>query len=115
MNGLSKREPALVHAAVLWILTNVGALVVQQWHWLGAGEWSTLTSALVPLVTAAVLLGGGWLLRRVVTPAWEWVEDEHPVIAEVVEDVTGVNVDDVLAEAADIFPGPEPEPEDQTA
>lgn len=106
MNGVVKQEPALVSAAVLWALTNVGALVVERWHWMGAEQWSTLTTALVPLVTAVVLLGGGWLLRRVVTPVWRWVEDEAPVVDEVVEQATGVDVGKVLAEAEAIYPTP---------
>lgn len=103
-NSITKREPALVHAAVLWLLTNVGALVVEQWHWMGAQEWSTLTRALVPLVTFAVAGLAGLLLRHVVTPAWDWIEQHEPAVAAAIEGETGIDVDRVLAEAETIFP-----------
>ncbi|HZY76543.1 MAG TPA: hypothetical protein VFE40_09510 [Jatrophihabitantaceae bacterium] len=108
MNAASilKREPALVHAAVLWLITNVGALVVEQWHWMGAQEWSSLTRALVPLVTFGIAGLAGLLLRRVVTPAWDWLEQHEPLIADAIEGASGIDVDKVLAEAAATFTAP---------
>jgi hypothetical protein len=105
-DSIARREPALLHAAVLWLLTNVGALVVENWHWMGAQEWSSLTRALVPLVTFGIAALAGLLLRRAVTPAWRWIEHEIPGIDSALDASTGIDVDKVLADAEAIFPNP---------
>lgn len=111
-SGVVKSEPALVTMAALWLLTNVGAAVVERWHWLGADQWSTLSQSLTPLVTAGIAALAGWLLRRVVTPAWRALEQDVPMLSSLVEEVTGIDVDKVLAEAQAEFPMPtEPEPD----
>lgn len=113
--ALKDREPVIITAGVGWLFTNVGALVVEQWHLMGAEQWSALTSALVPLVTAVVLFVGAWLLRRKVTPFVRAFESDHPAVIHTLEDVTGVDVDQVLAEAEAIFPSAKPDPEPEPA
>lgn len=110
-SSLRRREPVLVHAAALWLITNAGALVVERWQWMGAQEWSSLTRALVPLVTFALAALAGLLLRNVVTPAWDWIEQHEPAVADAIEATSGIDVDHVLAEAAAIFIEPTVTPE----
>jgi len=67
--GLIAREPVMAHAAAVWLVTQIGALVVGQTHLLTAHDWSGTSQGLVALVSALILGGLGKVLREKVTPA----------------------------------------------
>jgi hypothetical protein len=65
--GLLKSEPALITAAAVWLVGNLGLLLVGRLHWFTAAQWSGESASLTAVASAAIASLAGWLLRRVVT------------------------------------------------
>lgn len=66
-------EPVIVAGVVLWLLTQLGAVLVGHTHWIQQSQWDTLVTTLVPIVSAAVIGVITWITRRFVSPAWKVV------------------------------------------
>ena len=87
--GLMASEPVMVAAFVHWALINVGLFFVGRTTLLTGDQWSTVASALTPLVSGAVLAVLGWVLRRYVTPAWKKVAGTpEPTVQTTVTTIT---------------------------
>lgn len=74
--GFIKNEPVIVSQFVLWVFLNVGAFVVGHTHLITNAQWSSLTSGLVPVVTAVLLGIIGAVVRKYVAPAWKVVSGD---------------------------------------
>lgn len=69
-------EPVLAAAIATWLIARVGSLVVRQLHWMSAEQYTALSNKWFAIVSAVVLAGLGWLVRRYVQPAWKAVVGE---------------------------------------
>lgn len=69
--GFMKNEPVVAAHIAAWVVLNAGILLVSRYHVFTAAQWSVAAIELSSLVTAAVLFVMGWLIRRVVSPAWK--------------------------------------------
>lgn len=72
---LWKSEPAMVAAAALWLVTNVGQVVIGH-QWLTPSQWNGMTATLIGIVSFVLFAIAGWVVRKVVAPAWKLVEAE---------------------------------------
>jgi hypothetical protein len=72
--GLVANEPVLVGTLVIWLFSFVGSLVIGHTGLIDQHSWSTLSSVLVPVVSALVLAGIGYVTRKFVSPAWKKIE-----------------------------------------
>lgn len=75
-NGFVENEPAIVAAFVAWLFANAGAFVVGHTHLVTNSQWGSLTTGVVPFVTAGVLSVIAFVLRKYVSPAWKVVEGD---------------------------------------
>lgn len=107
--GLYKAEPVIVKSAVGWLLLQAGLLVVDHWHLLSDTAWSSLAQALAPVVTAVAMGLLAWAIRRVVTPAWKWLDVHAPTVAGAAEDAGLALLDEAMAQAQATHPIAEPE------
>jgi uncharacterized membrane-anchored protein len=70
--GFISNEPVVVGHAVIWLLANLGAFIVQHSHHLiSASQWANFSTGWVPYITAAVLSVSAWFIRTKVTPFWK--------------------------------------------
>lgn len=74
-SGLVKNEPAMVGAFSVWLVGNVGLLLINH-HLVTGVQWSAASLQVTALVTFVLAAIVGWLLRRVVAPAWKLAESE---------------------------------------
>lgn len=74
--GFVANEPVIVGHFILWLFVNLGAFVVGHTHLFTTAQWDSLTTGLVPFVTAIVLGIIGTFLRTKVTPAWKSFEQK---------------------------------------
>lgn len=65
---LLKKEPVLAGYLAVWILTNVGALLVGHTHLVDAATWGTIATSVTPILSALILGGLAWLTRKYVEP-----------------------------------------------
>lgn len=100
-SSLVKAEPVLVGHFVTWLLVQAAAVLVGRYHLISSAAWSPLASSLEPVITAVVIGLVALLVRRVVTPAWRWVEREAP---GAVDNELPNLVDEALAAAQRIYP-----------
>jgi hypothetical protein len=66
-SSIIAKEPVIAAAVSTAALGAVGGFAVTH-GWIGTTQDGTLVQTLTPVVTAAVLLGIGWLVRKFVTP-----------------------------------------------
>lgn len=69
--NLIKKEPVIAGYIVVWVLANVGALLIGHTHLVDAATWSGLSTSVTPVLTGLVLGGLSWLTRRVVEPIFK--------------------------------------------
>lgn len=101
-SSLAKNEPVLVAHGVAWLLLQAGLILVGRYHVLSSSSWSSLSSALAPVVTAAAMAVLALLVRRVVTPVAKLAA---PVLGPIVGDV-----EKALASAQATYPMPAANP-----
>lgn len=65
---LVKKEPVLAGYLAVWILANVGALLLGHTHLVDAATWSGLATSVTPVLSGLILGGLSWLTRKFVTP-----------------------------------------------
>lgn len=106
--GIVKNEPVLVAHFVAWLLLQAGLIVVGRFHLITDSTWTALSSALAPVISAVLIGALGWLIRRVVSPAWKHIEQAAPEIAEPIESAVRDLLDKALANAQATFPMPDP-------
>lgn len=120
--GFLKHEPVIAGHIAAWVVLNLGVLLVSRYHVLTDQQWSALSLQVTAIVTAAVLALMGWLIRRVVTPAWKLATREAARVGVVLpgnyfgDPVGGPPVgqpdtsaaDAALAAAAQVHPMPAP-------
>lgn len=94
-------EPVLIGSAVLWVLTQAGAVVVGHTDLISGDQWSALSSALVPVITTVVIAVIGWITRGKVTPVAKLVADVVHVSAPVAVTTVATPVPVVTAPVAD--------------
>lgn len=68
VSQLLKKEPVLALSLTVWILTNLGAVLVGHAHLVAAGTWSGVATAVTPVLSGLILGGLAWLTRKFVTP-----------------------------------------------
>jgi hypothetical protein len=71
LSDLIKKEPVVAGYIVVWILANVGALLIGHTHLVDSATWSSLSTSVTPVLTGLVLAGLSWLTRRVVEPIFK--------------------------------------------
>lgn len=71
ITDLIKKEPVLAGYIVVWVLTNLGALVVGHTHVVDSATWTTVATTVTPVLTGLVLGALSWLTRRVVEPLFK--------------------------------------------
>jgi hypothetical protein len=69
--GFVANEPVIVSHFVLWLFVNAGAFVVGHTHIVTSAQWDSLTTGLVPVVSAVVLGLIATVVRKYVSPAWK--------------------------------------------
>lgn len=69
--GLVANEPLLVGAFVTWLLSFVGTLILGHTNLITSDQWSSLSTILVPVVSAAIIGAVAWVVRKFVSPAWK--------------------------------------------
>lgn len=83
-SGLVKSEPVLVAHGVAWLLLQAGLILVGRYHVLSSNSWSSLSSALAPVVTAVAMGLLALFIRRVVSPVWNLIQrDAGPLTVDV--------------------------------
>lgn len=65
---LLKKEPVLALGITVWILTNLGALLVGHAHLVDAGTWSGVATTVTPVLSGLILGGLSWVTRKYVEP-----------------------------------------------
>jgi hypothetical protein len=73
--GFAENEPVVVAHIVLWVLANIGAFIVGHTHLFTSDQWSSFSTGLVPIITAAILSFSAMVARKYVTPFWKRVTD----------------------------------------
>lgn len=71
LRDLLKKEPVLAGYLALWILTNVGALLIGHTHLVDSATWTAYATTLTPILTGLILGALSWLTRRVVEPLFK--------------------------------------------
>jgi hypothetical protein len=99
-------EPVVASSIGLWLVTNVGALLVGRTHLLTDKEWAPLASSITPIVIAAVLAVFAFIVRKVVAPAWKLVDDEAAKLGIDVPDLEVAGVTPVHAPEEPVAPAP---------
>lgn len=97
--SLVANEPVLVATFVTWLFTQLGAVVLGHTHLVSSDQWSSLTTALVPIISAVLLGLIGWVTRKYVTPFWKAVQgkiNDLGPIAEYVEQKVQEEVEKAL-------------------
>jgi hypothetical protein len=74
--GALANEPVVIGAFVTWLLSLVGTFLIGHTHWVTTDTWGSLSTFLVPAISAVVITGVAWLVRNVVTPVWKVVTKE---------------------------------------
>ena len=74
--GFVENEPVIVGHFVLWLFVNLGAFIVGHTNLVTSDQWNSLTTGLVPFVTAALLSVIAFVVRKYVSPAWKKVSGE---------------------------------------
>lgn len=70
-NSFVSREPVVVAAAVAWLFSFVGSLILGHTSLITSTQWSSLSTILVPVVSALILGAVTWVTRKYVAPAWK--------------------------------------------
>lgn len=68
VTDLIKREPVIAGYLAVWILANVGALLLGHTHLVDSATWGTVATAATPVLSGLILGALSWLTRRVVEP-----------------------------------------------
>ena len=74
--GFVENEPVIVGHFVLWLFVNIGAFIVGHTNLVTSDQWNSLTTGLVPFVTAAIVTAIAFVVRKYVSPAWKRVSGE---------------------------------------
>jgi hypothetical protein len=64
--GFAENEPVVVAHIVLWVLANIGAFIVGHTHLFTSDQWSSFSTGLVPIITAAILSFSAMVARKYV-------------------------------------------------
>lgn len=72
-SGIVSEEPVLAASVATAALGALGGFAVTH-GWIGASADGTLIQTLTPVVTGAVLIGIGFIVRRFVTPVSKLVK-----------------------------------------
>jgi len=71
LSDLIKKEPVLAGYLAVWVLANLGALIVGHTHLVDSATWTSLATTVTPVLTGLVLGALSWLTRRVVEPIFK--------------------------------------------
>lgn len=74
--SLFKREPIIILAFVMWVLTNVGTILVGHTHLVTSSQWNAVSTYVAPLATAFALSTVAVVFRRFVAPVWRLADQE---------------------------------------
>lgn len=72
-SGLVSNEPVLVGAFVTWLFTVLGTFILGHTDLVTSTQWSSLSSFLIPVISALVLGVIATVVRKYVTPFWKSV------------------------------------------
>jgi hypothetical protein len=100
-------EPVLVGAGITWLLSLLGTVIIGHTHLLSSGQWSTLSTTLVPIISAVVLSVVGYVTRKFVTPAWKIVTSDATkagIPDSFIRSITVDEIDKALSEFRSRFP-----------
>jgi len=102
---LRNAEPVMVTAVAVWIVQIIGTLIVSRYHIITPDQWSAVSVELTSLVSGAILLGAGWLVRQRVSPVGKPASENAPTPAPA-QAPPVVNVTLPAAPAPDAAPAP---------
>jgi len=71
-----QQEPVLVAGFVTWLFSVLGTVILGHTDLISQSSWSSLTTTMVPVISAVVLGFVTWVTRKVVTPAWRALTTE---------------------------------------
>jgi hypothetical protein len=65
---LLKNEPVLVGGFVFWLFSIIGSLITNHTDLVSASQWESVSTYLIPIVSAAAIAGIAWIVRKYVSP-----------------------------------------------
>lgn len=105
--GFFSNEPQVVQGVVLWVLTQVGALVLGHTSLVTSQQWSSLTTGLVPILSLIVIGAITLVWRRWLTPAWKVIQTDinRMPFGPEIEKIVAAQVEAYLSQIEGRLPG----------